>query len=111
MGLFFASPQPALPAATAEFRDALNFDAKSMTDADTDREAGLRAVRLSQKVTPKFRPWRFAGAALVAAAIVVVAIWTEQHNLHDISKTLMSCFPPLVSLIAGLIAGEAQRSS
>jgi hypothetical protein len=98
VGLFFASPQPALPAATAEFRDALNFDAKSMTDADTDREAGLRAVRLSQKVTPKFRPWR-------------VAIWTEQHNLHDISKTLMSCFPPLVSLIAGLIAGEAQRSS
>jgi hypothetical protein len=61
-------------------------------------------------VSPAFNAWRLAGAAVASAALVWAAIWTGQHDLPDISKTLMTSFTAFSGIVLGLLGGEAQKS-
>ena len=108
MGIFFTSPQPTLPTTTAAFEEALLVDPKSVPDVK--KEAAHRTIRLSQATSPTFNAWRFGGAVLIAVALLLGAIWTEQHNLSDISKGLMDSFSGFSGLVLGLLGGEAQKS-
>jgi len=84
VGIFFTSAHPTLPAVTGAFEEALLVDPKSLPDVK--KEAAHRTIRLSQATSPTFNALRFGVALLIAAALLLGAIWTGQHNLSDISK-------------------------
>ena len=109
MGIFFTSPRPALPTITTALEDALLTDPNALT-ADANKEAAHRAIQLSQSLSPSVNPWRFGAAAVIAVGLLLGAIWTEQHNLADISKALMTSFSGFSGLVLGLLGGEAQKS-
>lgn len=111
MGIFFTSSQPALPSISAVVREALVADSRTLTETDIDKEAAHRTIKLSQSLSPTFNAWRFGGAVIIALALLLGAIWTGQHNLPDISKTLMNSFSGFSGLVLGLLGGEAQKSS
>lgn len=109
MGIFFTASRPVLPVMTAAFRDSLLVDPKSVPDID--KEAAQRVVQVAQAISPQFNTWRFVGALAIAAALLAGAIWTSQHNLPDISKTLLNSFSGFGAIVLGLIGGEAQKSA
>ena len=76
---------------------------------DVDAEAGNRALQLAQTTTPKFNPWRFAGAVVISIGLLCAAIWTGKHDLPDISKQLMTSFSAFSGIVLGLLGGEAQK--
>jgi hypothetical protein len=106
VGIFFTSSQPTLPTVAAAFEEALLVDPKNVPDVK--KEAAHRTIRLSQDTSRTFNPWRFGGAVLIAVALLLGAIWTEQHDLPDISKVLMDSFSGFSGLVLGLLGGEAQ---
>jgi len=108
MGIFFTSPGPTLPTITTALEEALLVEPSALTDPK--KEAAIRTIQLSASMAPTFNPWRFGGAVVIAVALVLAAIWTEQHNLDDISKGLMDSFSGFSGLVLGLLGGEAQKS-
>jgi hypothetical protein len=108
VGIFFASPQPALPAIRSAIKECLLIDPKTL--ADPDREAAHRTLLVSRAVSPTFNTWRFVGAVVIAAALLAGAVWTGLHNLPDISKALMTSFSGFSGIVLGLLGGEAQKS-
>lgn len=109
MGIFFTPPQPALPTIKTAFREALSVNPQTLTDIE--KEAAHRTIQVSQALSPAFNAWRFGGAVVIAVALLLGAIWTGQHNLPDISKTLMDSFSGFSGLVLGLLGGESQKSS
>jgi hypothetical protein len=75
------------------------------------QDAADRTVKLTSSITPAFNPWRFAGAIAIAATLLWASIWTAQHQLPEISKTLLDCFSGFSGLVLGLLGGEAQKAS
>lgn len=110
MGIFFTSPQPALPTINTALKDALLVEPKTVIDV-IDKEAAHRTLKVSQTISPVFNAWRFGGAIVIAGALLLGAIWTGQHNLPDISKDLMNSFSGFSGVVLGLLGGEAQRPS
>ncbi len=109
MGIFFTSPEPALPTITSAFAEALSADPTKF--ANIRHEAADRAVHLAKALAPRFNPWRFGGAVVIAVLLLVGAIWTGENSLPDISKSLMTSFQAFSGLVAGLLGGEAQKST
>ena len=109
MGIFFASHQPVVPEINSAIRVALQVEPKSI--ANVDQEAAQRTLELIRATAPQFSPLRFFGAVLIAGALLLAAIWTAQHNLPDISKTLMNSFAGFSGIVLGLLGGEAQKFS
>lgn len=108
MGIFFTSSNSVLPTTTNAFRESLLADARTL--GDIDKEAAHRTVQLYKAVSPTFNPWRFAGAVVIAIVLLLAAIWAGQHNLPDISKSLMTSFSGFSGLVLGLLGGEAQKT-
>jgi hypothetical protein len=109
MGVFFTSSQPVVLVIKTAIENALLVDpSKISTPA---QEAAKRALDLTATVAPKFNPWRFVGAVLIAGALLYAAIWTAQHDLPDISKALMNSFAGFSGIVLGLLGGEAQTSA
>lgn len=108
MGIFFTSPRPSLPTITTALEDALRVDPQALTDFK--KEAAERTSQIVQSTTPTFQAWRFVGAVVIAVGLVLVAIWTKQHDLDDISKGLMDSFSGFSGVVVGLLGGEAQKS-
>jgi hypothetical protein len=109
MGIFFTSHQPVVPELNDALRVALQVDPGSVTNVE--QEAAKRALGIIQATAPRFNPARFAGALLIAGALLWGAIWAAQHNLPDISKALMNSFAGFGGIVLGLLGGEAQKLS
>lgn len=108
MAVFFTSRQSPLPTISTAIEECLLLDPKTLGNAQ--QEAARRTLKVSQELSPAFNPWRFAGAAVASAALLGAAIWTGQHDLPDISKTLMTSFTAFSGIVLGLLGGEAQKS-
>lgn len=108
MGVFFTSSLSTVPALTTAIKDALLVNPSAVPNPDD--EAASRAAMLIRTATPTFNVWRFAGAVMIFAALLSVAIWTAQHDLTDISKMLMNSFVGSSGIALGLLGGEAQKS-
>ena len=106
MGIFFTSPQPVLPAIESAMELALAVEPHTVKDLK--KEAAHRTMEVHKHVVPQFNPWRFGGAAVIAVALVLAAIWAEQHQLADISKVLIDSFSGYSGVVLGLLGGEAQ---
>lgn len=109
MGVFFSSHQPVVPEVSNAIRVALAVDPKGVPDVE--KEAAARTLELIRATSPQFNPIRFFGAVVIAALLLGAAVWTEQHNLHEISKDLMGAFTGFSGLVLGLLGGEAQKFS
>jgi hypothetical protein len=109
MGIFFTSTHAPLPAIRTAIQQALLFDPNAV--ANVTQEAADRTVNLANSIAPTFNVWRFAGALAIAAVLLGMSIWTAQHELPDISKSLMDLFSGFGGLVLGLLGGEAQKAS
>jgi hypothetical protein len=107
-GVFFTTSQSTVPALRNAIKDALLVNPGAIQNPDG--EAADRAVAVVKAATPSFNAWRFAGAVLISAALLAVAIWTAQNDLADISKVLMNSFVGFSGIALGLLGGEAQKS-
>jgi hypothetical protein len=108
MGVFYTPPRFS-PAIRTAIEMALLVNPSSVENVK--HEAAHRAIELTDAITPTFHRWRFAGALAIAAALLWMSIWTAQHDLPDISKTLMDSFSGFCGLALGLLGAEAQRTS
>ena len=111
MGIFFTSPQPIVPTVHTALKEALAFDPKAFTNVELDKEASDRTVKLQKAVAPQFCARNFIAALVLSAILLGLAIWTADHNLPDISKSLMTSFQAYNGLIVGLLGGEAQKAN
>lgn len=109
MGIFFTSQEPVMPTIHTTIAEALRFDPQGIVDFD--REASHRTVKLRQSTAPKFNGGRFLAALALSGVLLFLAIWTADHNLADISKTLMTSFQTYNGILVGLLGGEAQKAS
>lgn len=115
MGVFFSSSQvtPAAQGAIkAAIQDALQVDPAHFTLAPTE-EATNRTDTLAKTIvqSPQFNTVRFIGALVISIALLGAAIWAKQHNLDDISMTLMNSFTGFSGIVLGLLGGEAQQTT
>jgi hypothetical protein len=109
MGVFFTSHEAVLPTINTALKEALLVE--PATVADIDKDTSHRTMKVYKSISPTFNAWRFWGAAAIAGVLLGVAIWTELHNLADISKDLMQAFTGFMGVVLGLLGGEAQKSS
>ncbi len=107
MGIFFTSPQPVVPAIQAALHDALITDPKTLA-APPEVEAAARAAQVAQATSPQFNSWRFAGAMVIAAALLATALWADKEH-GEIARTLMTSFTSYMGIVLGLFGGEAQK--
>jgi hypothetical protein len=109
VGIFFSSHQPLMPEINNAIRMALQADPKSTPNIE--QEALQRTVNLVRVTAQQFNPLRFCAAVVIAAALLLIALWAARHNLPDISKDLMCCFDGFSGLVLGVLGGEAQKFS
>ena len=109
MGIFFTAHQPVVPEIQSAIRIALMVDPKTLPNVD--QEAAERTLSIINATGPQFNPGRFLAAVLISGALLWGAIWTAQHNLPDISRTLMNSFVGFGGIVLGLLGGEAQKFS
>lgn len=109
MGIFFTAHQPVVPEIQSAIRIALMVDPKTLPNVD--QEAAERTLTVINATGPQFNPGRFFAAVLISGVLLWGAIWTEQHNLHDISRALMNSFAGFSGIVLGLLGGEAQKFS
>jgi hypothetical protein len=109
MGIFFTSRRPAVPEVNEAIRVALLVDPALVTNPE--KEASHRTLELVRATSARFNPGRFCVAVLIAAALLVGAIWTAKNGLPDISKDLMNSFGAFSGIVLGLLGGEAQKFS
>src|SRR5215469_12055423 len=103
MGIFFTAHQPFVPEIQSAIRIALMVDPKTLPNVD--QEAAERTLTIINATGPQFNPGRFLGAVAIAGALLGGAIWAAQHNLPDISKTLMNSFLGFSGVALGVLGG------
>ncbi len=108
MGLFYS-----LPKSVSETTQKMIVDAVKIADPEERKvklQAATEAADKTAKSTPQQFNWgRFFMALAIGALLFVGSVWTAKNGLPDISKVLINCVPAYMTLIAGLIAGEAQK--
>lgn len=109
MGIFFTAHQPVVPEIQSAIRIALMVEPNTL--ANIDQEAAERTLGIVNATGPQFNPGRFLGAVVISGALLLGAIWAAQHNLPDISKTLLNSFTAFSGIVVGLLGGEAQKFS
>jgi hypothetical protein len=107
VGIFYTSSQPVLPTLRDAIEDALRVD--PLTLANPGQEAAGRTLQVAQVVSPQFSWPRFVAAVLIAATLLLVAIWTAKNGLSEISKSLMTSFTAFSGIVLGILGGETQK--
>ena len=109
MGIFFTAHQPVVPEIQSAIRIALMVDPNTLSNVD--QEAAERTLTIINATGPQFNPGRFFAAVVISGALLWAAIWTAQHDLHDISRALMNSFAGFSGIVLGVLGGEAQKFS
>lgn len=113
MGIFYTAKQPVAPTMHKALTDALMVNPAPLTAPQIATEVANRVDAVAQATTPEFNLRNFIGALVIAAALLITAIYVQGKgkDYEDIAKTLMTSFTSFSGIVLGLLGGEVQKSA